>query len=171
MQTTYDFEIKGRYGFVGIAARNGIIPQKGLLVFDLIEPANPVEVEWVPNIHFNQMEIRGDFMYALAGVDFEPTRIYTLDISDRTNPTILGWSPLPFHTISLGDGLDVADGKAYVAGFAGGLHIYDLSDLTAPALFSIFTRIELPFNVEVIGDHAFVTNSRARGMAVCFRLM
>ncbi len=167
-QTSYDIEMKGRYGFVPIAVRDGPIPPKGLRVFDLIDPANPVEVGMIPNLHFNQLEIRGDLMYALAGVDFEPTRIYTLDISDPTNPTILGWSPLPFHALSLGDGLDVANGKAYVAGFAGGLHIYDLSDPTDPALLSTFTGIELPFDVKVIGDHAFVTSTRNGGNGSLF---
>ncbi len=160
-----DFEMNGQYGFAAIGDRDVIIDHAGLRVYDMVDPTNPVEVGMIQEgIQFVQFEIRGDLMYALGGfMEWEPTHIYTLDISDPTAPGILGSTPLTLQGVSLGDGLTVADGKAYVAGFEGGLQIYDLSDPTTPALLSHFTEIPLPFDVKVVGDHAFVTSSRGGG--------
>jgi hypothetical protein len=113
--------------------------------------------------------------------------LQVLDISNRTNPTLLstygglGWIQDPATSLWYGSpgwtyGVTVVDGYAYVADYDGGLQILDVADPSSPLAASYHSPSDKDYaknrvgwyrmsgqaqDVEVVGNYAFVAAGEA----------
>ncbi len=150
-----------------------------LRIVDISNPANPVVVggsSLVLPDYARQVQVVGRYAYVIfdsfgsvEGIDQglrqnEAFRI--LDISDPTNPVVVGGDNLNFSTGLVSGGglrsLYVADGLAYTTEGNGVLHVIDVSSSTNPVSRSQFLLEKSPgyslaiWALAVSGNYAYV---------------
>ncbi len=116
----------------------------GLRIFDVRNPANPVEVAvYATPGHIRDVKLVNDIAYV---VDDE-SGLHIVDVSAPATPVELGFQYVERGAMSL----DVVNNVAYVAGEDGQLHLYDVSTPTAPIELGVY---EIPGSaVQVIVQH------------------
>lgn len=117
----------------------------GVTLFDVSDPANPVEVGFYDDVesgvhnHF----VEGGYAYicenASGEASFSRSRIHVVDVSDPTDPVSVGeWRLVDHHPDMARSGLNpahdvyVQDGLAYVAWWDAGTVVLDVSDPANP---------------------------------------
>jgi hypothetical protein len=80
-----------------------------------------------------------------------------IDISDPTNPTLLGTYDTPGNAM----GVMVSGDYAFVADFITGLQVIDISDPTNPTLLGTYNTPDYAKRVTVSGDYAFVADGES----------
>jgi len=93
--------------------------------------------------------VQGDYAYLGVG-----PRIVVLDITDPTNPTYAGQSPVLSGTISA---IDVAGNYIYVI-YSGNLHVLDISDPSQPVEVAAYNTPGRARGIRVDGNYAYVAD-------------
>jgi hypothetical protein len=130
----------------------------GLLIIDVSDPISPtLRGANVTPENTAYLHIEGQVAYALDNRALGGTAniLYTLDISDPSNPTILG-SYQDSATIDVARGMDVVDNIAYIA-TGQSLQMLDVSDPAHPTRRGSYNVPS--WGVRVIGTWAYVTTS------------
>jgi len=116
--------VRGDYLYgVGMGETAG---EAGLHVFDITDPDTAVIVGSWSDTMSNRLyavEVVGDLAY-LAGQEV----FYVLDISDPSDPAMLGRARVPGRH----QGVSAGDGYAYVGGYSGGYLVIDVTDVSDP---------------------------------------
>ena len=130
-------------------------------ILDVSDPANPVQVGLhEPGPYIHDVHVRGDRMYTFQ---FFETTIEVVDISDKSNPTVIttiddpgaathsGWTTDDNNFLIVADERDGFDGR-----------IFDISDLNDVTEVSTFTSNPSAFvhNPYVRGDFAYMAHNR-----------
>jgi len=105
-------------------------------VFDLTNPANPVELsEWTyagSFTHNSWPDATGNWLYVTDERNGEPLKIF--DISNLTSPVLFnGWTPNPAAIVH---NVHVKGSDLYVANYTEGIRVLDASDPAHPAEFA-----------------------------------
>lgn len=100
------------------------------------------------------MEISGNYAY-LAGADFGMNgRLRIVDISDPSNPAVVGST----YTEGISSGLAIRGNYAYMANYTGGLRIVDISNPTAPTEIGAFDTEGLAIELAIANNYAYVAD-------------
>jgi len=133
----------------------------GVHILDVSDPAKPKQVglhDPVPYIH--DVHVRGDRMYTFQ---FFATTIEVVDISDKTNPTVIatiddpgaathsGWTTEDNNFLIVADEQDGFDGRIF--------DISDLGDVTEVSTFSANPQAFV-HNPYVRGDFAYMAHNK-----------
>jgi choice-of-anchor B domain-containing protein len=138
----------------------GTTTTSGVHIIDVAEPSNPQEVGlYQPGYYIHDCHIRGDIMYAAA---FYEATIDIVDISDKSNPTLLQRLPDPganthsFSTTEDGNFLIICD---ELDGLPG--RIWDISDIDNPKEVALYTAnsASLVHNPYMRGDFCFISHN------------
>jgi photosystem II stability/assembly factor-like uncharacterized protein len=147
-------EVEGNYAYV---TDRIIYQHDNLRIFDISNTSNPVQlsVTSIPG-YVDGLEFYNNYLFMAAGDA-------GLRIVDVTNPV----NPVTVTTLSLDanvESVSIRNDYAYVAtlDFSGsndGFYILDITDPVNPAEIGSYTFTALsPFDVEVSGDFAYLTN-------------
>ena len=129
------------------------------LVFDVSDAANPlVQGRYVFDVGVGvpgPIVVVDNYAYVRSG----DLGLLVMDISQKTNPALLGHSSEQLGTTALGSfGLAVAGRWAYVADHTAGLRVIDVGDPTHPTQIGLFQPKDTEiWDVQVIGRHAVVS--------------
>ena len=154
----------------------------GLLIFDTVNPARPTLVgKTGPDAAMDaawDVAVKGNYAYVTASGD---DALATVDISDPSNPVVLGNTGA--DNVNMGDprGIEVRGDYAYVAVHGSDLlTIFDISNPSSPVLFSSAGDVGVACNdgdgdndcldgaedVVLKGDYAYVAAGDANAIAV-----
>lgn len=102
----------------------------GLNIIDLLDPAHPQPVGFVPTGQFNvSVSARGNTAY--LGRDDSDQMI--VDVTDKANPTIVGtFNTAPDETAKS----QLLTGNTLILGLSGGVQFWDVTNPTTPTLVS-----------------------------------
>ena len=141
-------------GVIGARFRDGLMyvtSVSGLTIYDVGDPAAPVEVGRLPLPHFENedVDLGGDILLISNDAAESTGILYVIDISNPTAPAILsqtqmGGNPVeggPGHTASC-----ILKCKYAWVTDTGGIRVYDLTDPVAPVNKGTF---ESPANGEI----------------------
>jgi hypothetical protein len=134
--------VQGDYAYVCDGA--------SLLVFDISAPTTPTMVarlwakpagwpEGRPSPWFKEVTPMGDTAYVATGAE----GMAVLDISDPTNPTVVGRADVVGYTSRL----SVSGSHAYLAARVGGLQIVDFSDPASPTRVAEYRLVAPPMTM------------------------
>jgi hypothetical protein len=87
-----NFSTPGHVGNIEIAGNLAYVADNwGVLIYDISNPINPIQISsfTLPNVTFNDLTVHNNFAYVSTWSLGIPC-IYILDISDNTNPTMVG---------------------------------------------------------------------------------
>ncbi|HMQ47175.1 MAG TPA: choice-of-anchor B family protein [Saprospiraceae bacterium] len=139
---------------------NGTTTTNGVHILDVSDPWNPMEIgAYVPGYYIHDCHVRGDLLFAAA---FYEGLVDIVDISDRSNPTLIGQFTDPggnTHSIST-----TADLKyLFLADEQDGLpgRVFDISDLGNPQEVATYTAnsASLVHNPYILGDFCFISHN------------
>ena len=100
-------------------------PNSGVIIYDVTDPAAPIEVSALNTITGFDVKVWKNYMYSVSGLDGNLGGV--VDISDPSNPILVGSIPSS-HNITISD-------KGYVYSSFSGIRIFDLNvDPTNPIL-------------------------------------
>lgn len=108
---------------------------KGLYVFDITDPVQPVFVSRYPGLISQgyDVEVQGNYAY----VSDKNGGMEVIDVSDPANPATTGYVYLP----DVGYSVDVDGSFAYVANYIlGGVQAVDVSNPASPEIAGYYTR-------------------------------
>jgi hypothetical protein len=134
--------VAGDTAYIGVGTR--------VLVYDLSNPASPREIGSTPGLGDLVLGVfvSGGRAYVAAGT----TGVHVFDISDATNPRLIGRWDSPGSA----EAVAVVETVAYVADGPFGLQIVDFSNLDAPAPRGAAFDMRFAFDVVVEGSYAFI---------------
>ncbi len=139
---------------------NGTDSTRGVHILDVSIPNAPVEVGlYEPGYYIHDCHVRGDRLYACA---FSEAKIDILDISDKSNPTLItsiddpGGNTHSAWTTEDGNYLYVADERDGLPA-----RVWDISDEENITEVTTFTsNIEsLVHNPYILGDYCFISHN------------
>jgi hypothetical protein len=141
----FDIEIAGDFAYS--------VTNIGLLVFDISDPAAPVEIGRFGTGHHNGVDVVGDHAYLALG-----NFLWILDVSNPANPIQIGSVAFPTNA----DDVEVAGNRAYVGVssiFDGELWVVDVSDPTLPVGIESAEVPNSIGDVDLAGDVILVGHS------------
>jgi hypothetical protein len=151
MALIHDVALVGDYVYV-IDAAHGI---------RVLDASNPEQIEEVGSIPHNQndatfsrMVISGDRAYYLQDGDISGKQLISLDVSDPTDPQIIGSYDMPGFWWCYG--FDSANGYASIACGKDGLRVVDVSHPDSLIQVAHYDPCDLTSGLAVWGDYAFV---------------
>ena len=133
---------------------------QGIHILDVEDPENPVEIGlYQPGYYIHDCHVRGDLLFACA---FNNAQVDILDISDKTNPTLIGLITYPgdnTHSCFTSD-----DGNyLFLMDELDGLpaRMFDISDLDNPVEVAQYSAnlMSLVHNPYIRGDFAFISHN------------
>ena len=139
---------------------NGTSTTEGVHILDVSLPENPVEVGvYAPGYYIHDCHVRGDYLFACA---FNNSKVDIVDISNKTNPVIMGEivyegdNTHSCFTSKYGDYLFVCDEKDSLPA-----RIFNISDLNNPEEVARYSAnyASLVHNPYIKGDFAFVAHN------------
>lgn len=139
---------------------SGTSTTEGVHILDVIDPGNPVEIGvYQPGYYIHDCHVRGDILFACA---FNNAQVDIVDISDKTNPTLIGlitYEGDNTHSCFTSD-----DGNyLFLADELDGLpaRIFDISDLQNPFEVAQYSAnlVSLVHNPYIRGDYAFISHN------------
>jgi hypothetical protein len=152
--------------FVAVQGTNAFVITRGdkLRIADISDSTNP---KWLGEVQLTQVGsiyralgrpvVSGNYVYVSGQHSQGQGRLYVIDITDRSQPTVASSLPLPFGSVPGGrHGLAVFGGRAYVAAGFGGLLIFDVSDPSAPRLIGRYSQGEYVWDVEINDGLAYL---------------
>lgn len=144
---TQAIAVAGNYAYVGVGSR--------LTVLDVSIPSSPRESGSSEpfGAAVRNVEVFGNTAYVAAG----GVGLYILDISNPTQPTIIG----NYKSTGYSEGVTVEGKYAYVADGPGGLRIVDISDRTHPVEVSSAYKLNYAFDVIIDGNYTYVAAAGA----------
>jgi len=130
---------------------------KGLYIFDISDPANPVFVSRYASL-FSQgydLEVQGNYVYVAdknGGMEI-------IDVSDPANPYSTGYVYLP----DVANAVDVEGNYAYTANYIlGGVQTIDISDPSNPVVAGYYLRSGcFGLGVTIEGSHTYLADGPA----------
>lgn len=139
---------------------HGTDSQEGTHIIDVSNPANPVEVGvYAPGYYIHDGHVKGDYLYAAA---FYEDKIDVVDISDKTNPTLITSIPDPGNNTH-SSWLTEDNKYLFVADEQDGVPatIFDIQDLDDPAPVArvLANEESLLHNPYIKGDFAFCSHN------------
>lgn len=138
----------------------GTSTTSGIHILDVSNPTAPQEVGlYQPGYYIHDCHIRGDLIFGAA---FYEGTIDIIDISDKTNPTLISRIPDPganTHSFSTTEDLNYLIIADELDGLPG--RIFDISDLEDPKEVARYTAnsASLVHNPYVRGDFCFITHN------------
>lgn len=139
---------------------NGTTSTQGVHILDVSDPANPVEVGlYNPGYYIHDCHVNGDLLFAAA---FYESKVDVLDISDKSNPTLIAdfidpngnthssWLTEDKSHLILASELDGTPGQ-----------VYNVEDITDPQLVATYSAnlASLVHNPYVRGDYVFISHN------------
>ena len=137
--------LPGRITSLGVKDYYVFAQANGLVVMDVIDPAHPRQVAYLPAIS-GDVHITGDRLYLVDGQTW-----VVFDISRPSSPQKIGQVTLPYHYRDI----DFEGTRAYTVKDQR-LFIFDLSDPATPMLEGVFSVPEPTWIGEVIARAPFV---------------
>jgi len=129
-------------------------------VLNVTNPSQPQVTGYLDGVtswycHDSAVEVVLPYAYVRSG----DLGLLVMDISQKTNPALLGHSGERLKTSASGSfGLAVAGRWAYVADHTAGLRVIDVSDPALPTQIGLFQPKDTEiWDVQVIGRHAVVS--------------
>jgi choice-of-anchor B domain-containing protein len=138
----------------------GTSSTQGIHILDVSNPGSPEQVGlYFPGYYIHDCHVRGDLLFAAA---FYEGTIDIVDISDKTNPTLISRIPDPganTHSFSTTEDLNYLIIADELDGLPG--RIFDISDLSDPTEVARYTAnsASLVHNPYMIGDFCFITHN------------
>jgi len=124
---------------------------EGLSIYDVSDPSAPTLVgELDEPAEGEQLVVAGDYAFVLSTVP----GLVVVDISDPANPSLETTVPLPPEDYMAGDAY--LDGDRLYLSRAGGMHVFDVSDPTAPDPLGALGSTRGAYRVVASGNRAFV---------------
>lgn len=121
-----------------------------LHVFDLTNPASPVELSTMPvSHHVLELEYANGHLFA---PEFYDTGLHIINVTDPTNPF-----EDAFYPVDWSEDIWIQGDYAYVTAFHEGLIVLDISDPANPSVAGSFYEVFQFGDVAVSGDLAFIT--------------
>jgi hypothetical protein len=121
----------------------------GLIIWDITDPAVPVELGRYASIDARRVEIRGRYAFvADSGVGLQ-----IIDVADPSQPTVAGSYPSP----SARD-VSLEENSAFLADADRGVIVLDISDTSRPVLFDSFPLDNIKA-LEVRNDRIYCIDS------------
>jgi len=123
----------------------------GVFILDITNPEQPVLLGTceIQGYDISRIFISGDFAY----VSDLTYGLFIVDVSDRTNPSVVG----QYHTTDNIEGTYVDNNIAYVTISASGLDIVDISDRSNPQFLANFDdTLYHATDVAIYDDYAFI---------------
>lgn len=102
----------------------------------------------------SDVEIEGNIAYVVDTADGNPGGLVIINISDPTNPSILG----SYYQSGLPYVVDVVGDFAFLANIFVGLEVLDISDPTNPVKIDQYTGSGAIFDVQVVGEVAYLAD-------------
>lgn len=139
---------------------SGTSTTQGVHILDVVDPENPVEIGlYAPGYYIHDCHVRGDLLFACA---FNNAQVDIVDISDKTNPTLIGlityagdnthscFTSEDGNYLFLADELDGLPGR-----------IFDISDLQNPFEVAQYSAnlVSLVHNPYIRGDFNFISHN------------
>jgi hypothetical protein len=142
--------VSGNYAYIADGQKGGF------RVIDISNPEVPVEAgSYVSTGNFLDVEVHGQLAYVAA----DDEGLLILDISDASNPTVIGkYAQIGAQAMS------VQGDYAYII-FTSGLYIINITNPFAPFLEGYYTAIDWLSDVSVEGDFAYVAQG-ANGLLI-----
>ena len=139
---------------------HGADTDDGTHIIDVSDPANPVEVGvYAPGYYIHDGHVKGDYLYAAA---FFEDKIDVVDISDKTNPTLIASIPDPGNNTH-SSWLTEDDKYLFVADEQDGVEssIINVEDFTDPTPVAriLANGVSLLHNPYIRGDWAFCSHN------------
>jgi hypothetical protein len=131
---------------------------EGLKVVNITDPTNPHKIGSydTPNIA-QSIYVDGDYVFIADGSgDAFLRNVIVLDVTDPSNPTLLG----NCTTAASGSatGIYVSGDTAYVACTVGGVYAVDVTDPSAPQSIGNVNTAGEAYSVVIDGDYAYVAD-------------
>jgi hypothetical protein len=121
-----------------------------LHVFDLTDPASPLELSTIPvSHHVLELEYANGHLFA---PEFYDTGVHIINVSDPYAPF-----EDAFYPVDWGEDVWIQGNYAYVTSFHQGLLVLDIGDPANPTLAGSFHEVFQFDSVAVAGDLAFIT--------------
>lgn len=149
MGTIHDVAVDGDVLLVAGPAQPGTAGSKGVLVYDVADPADPVRRAFYPTDHYvHNCYLDGETAYVTGGSYGH--RVLIVDVADEDPTTLADWSPVdhepaleevPHASLTVHD-VYVDDGRAYLPSWDAGTYVLDVSDPGEPTY------------VTMVGDYA-----------------
>ena len=139
---------------------HGADSDDGTHIMDVSDPANPVEVGvYAPGYYIHDGHVKGNYLYAAA---FYEDKIDVVDISDKTNPTLIAEIPDPGNNTH-SSWLTEDDKYLFVADEQNGvkssiINVEDFDDPT-PVARILANEASLLHNPYIRGDWAFCSHN------------
>ncbi len=116
--------------------------QNGTIFYNISDPANPVEVGYIPgpNSIWRDIKVNGPYAFIVTEGSGTGTGMQTVSLADPENPVLVNTWDLKFttaHNIFI----DTTRSLAYVCGTAKGMHVVDISDPVNPVQTKIWRAI------------------------------
>ncbi len=143
---TESIQVLGNYAYIADG-------DKGLQIYDISNPANPIlkGSNSNPNGYARGIQVVGNYAY----VAYYGTGLQIVDISDPTNPTVKSNYYLP----SLSGGLQIVGNYAYVTDFYQSEQIIDISNPANPTFKGSYNAPSQTCDVRVVGNYAYVADA------------
>jgi choice-of-anchor B domain-containing protein len=139
---------------------NGTQETDGIHILDVSDPSNPVEVGlYAPGYYIHDCFVKGNLLFAAA---FYEARMDILDISDKTNPLLIGqidhfdgnthssWVTEDDHYLMVSSELDGKPARIY--------NIEDLNNITEVSSYTA-NPLSLVHNPYIRGSFAFISHN------------
>ncbi len=121
-----------------------------LHVFDLTDPASPVELSTIPvSHHVLEVQYANDHLFA---IEFYDMGLHIINVADPNNPF-----EDAFYPVDWGEDVWIQGNYAYVTSFHQGLLVLNISDPANPTLAGSFYEVFQFGDVAVSGNLAFIT--------------
>lgn len=139
---------------------SGTTTTQGVHILDVADPENPVEIGlYQPGYYIHDCHVRGDLLFACA---FNNAQVDIVDISDKTNPTLIGL--ITYEGDNTHSCYTSEDGNyLFLADELDGLpaRIFDISDLQNPIEVAQYSAnlTSLVHNPYIRGDFAFISHN------------
>ncbi len=146
-ETCEDITLDGDYLFCATG-------HSGLNILDVSDPGNPLKMGGViPSTSLHCVAV-DENRACVAGIDdLENSRLYTLDITDRAYPVLMG----SCETDGTPSRLRMNGDYAYLASYGGGLRIYDISDPENPFETGVYDFPNFGRDLVIADTLAYVT--------------
>jgi hypothetical protein len=138
----------------------------GISIFDVSQPASPIELSWKWGFDaVYDLLVDGSYAYLLGAPNAGQTVFTTYDVTNLAAPVQVSSVSVPF----LSQNFDVSGDLALVACLSNDVKIYDLTNhAQPPVLVSTFTGTIDARDVVAVGNMAFVADGTAGLITVDF---
>jgi hypothetical protein len=138
--------------------------QSSLVVFDVSSPFNPIETGSALLRYEYPRDVALDYpyVYACTATPYTTMSVEIVDVSVPAYPQVVARTAGGFWDVS---DIDVENGYAYVTDTIWGLNISDVSIPQSVPLLEQFPTGDRAYDVEQVGDYAFVAD-RSDGLTV-----